>query len=388
MSKNDKKRRIIIEIIGGFILLAIIIFLVFFLNRKYEVSFYLDNGSDAQVVYVKHNKIINSSNIKSKEDLGESFVDWYEIVDVKDGKDILAEKPFDFKTKINRNVKLKAVFNDDVKTITIKFDSKGGSKVKDIVIHENVKLKLPTEPSKTGYKFVRWEDKNGTPIYNDALLSEDTTLYAKWEKLERNKTTTTTKEKTQTNNKTTTTTKEQIQTNNKTTTTTKKQTQTDNKNTVSYYCESGYVLNGTKCTKTETKNATGRCPQGYSAGAWDYDYCKTEIDPEEEYRCIDKMGYKESEAVLDSTTNDCYYRKAYAESDPLYCSSHGKVYYNGYCYYAKFKAEFITFCAGGANVNSSGMCELSMKKVFNCEDGWTLENKKCTKTTVVDAKKK
>ena len=185
MSKNDKKRRIIIEIIGGFILLAIIIFLVFFLNRKYEVSFYLDNGSDVQVVYVKHNKIINSSNIKGKEDLGESFVDWYEIVDVKDGKDILAEKPFDFKTKINRNVKLKAVFNDDVKTITIKFDSKGGSEVKDIVIPENVKLKLPTEPRKAGYKFVVWEDKNGTPIYNDALLSEDTTLYAKWEKIEK-----------------------------------------------------------------------------------------------------------------------------------------------------------------------------------------------------------
>ena len=264
MSKNDKKRRIIIEIIGGFILLAIIIFLVFFLNRKYEVSFYLNNGSDVQVVYVKHNKTINSSNIKGKEDLGESFVDWYEIVDVKDGKDILAEKPFDFKTKINRNFKLKAVFNDDVKTITIKFDSKGGSKVKDIIIPENVKLKLPTEPSKAGYKFVGWEDKNGTPIYNDALLSEDTTLYAKWEKIEENKTTT------------------------------KEQTQTGNKNTVSYYCESGYVLNGTKCTKTETKNATGRCPQGYSAGAWDYDYCKTEIDPEEEYRCIDKMGYKES----------------------------------------------------------------------------------------------
>ena len=83
MSKNDKKRRIIIEIIGGIILLAIIIFLVFFLNRKYEVSFYLDNGSDAQVVYVKHNKILNSNNIKGNEDLGESFVDWYEIVNVK-----------------------------------------------------------------------------------------------------------------------------------------------------------------------------------------------------------------------------------------------------------------------------------------------------------------
>lgn len=288
--------------------------------------FYPDNGSDVQIVYVKYNKIINSSDIKGKADLGEAFVDWYEIVDVKDGKDILAEKPFDFKTKINRNVK----------------------------------LKLPTEPSKAGYKFVVWEDKNGTPIYNDALLSEDTTLYAKWEKIEENKTTT--KEETK--------------------------TKKDNKNKVSYYCESGYVLNGTKCTKTETKNATGVCPQGYSAGAWDNDYCTTEIDPEEEYRCIDKNGYKASDAVLDSVTNNCYYKKDYPESNPIYCSNHGRVYYNGYCYYAKFNAEFITYCPGGANVNSSGMCDLRMKKVFNCENGWTLENKKCTKTIVVDAKKR
>ena len=358
MSKNEQKRRTIIEIIGCFILLAIIIFLVFFLNRKYEVSFYLNNGSDVQVVYVKHNKIINSSNIKGKEDLGESFVDWYEIVDVKDGKDILAEKPFDFKTKINRNIKLKAVFNDDVKTITIKFDSKGGSEVKDIVIYENVKLKLPTEPSKAGYKFVGWEDKNGTPIYNDALLSEDTTLYAKWKKIEENKTTT------------------------------KKQRQTDNKNTVSYYCESGYVLNGTKCTKTETKNATGRCPQGYSAGAWDYDYCTTEIDVEYRYVCEDQNNgqYKGSSAVLDEDTGRCYYIKD-GRNEERYCTMHGRVYYEGYCYHASFDAKYVKYCPSGT-LNSSGMCELKTKKVFNCENGWTLKNKKCTKTIVVDAKKK
>ena len=112
------------------------------------------------------------------------------------------------------------------------------------------------------------------------------------------------------------------------------------------------------------------------------------MDPEEEYRCIDKNGYKASDVVLDSVTNDCYYKKDYPESNPIYCSNHGRVYYNGYCYYAKFKAESITYCAGGVNVNSSGMCDLRMNKVFNCENGWTLENKKCTKTIVVDAKKR
>ena len=183
MSKNDKKRRIIIEIIGGFILLAIIIFLAFFLNRKYEVSFYLDNGSDVQVVHVKHNKLINSSNIKGKEDLGESFVDWYEIVDVKDGKDILADKPFDFNTKINKSIKLKAIYEKKAETITITFDSKGGSAVDPITINKGAELILPKNPTYAGYTFKGWYDKNGTQIHNNALLKEDTTLYAKWEKI-------------------------------------------------------------------------------------------------------------------------------------------------------------------------------------------------------------
>ena len=50
--------------------------------------------------------------------------------------------------------------------------------------------------------------------------------------------------------------------------------------------------------------------------------------------------------------------------------------------------QIVAYRIGGVNVNSSGMCDLRMKKVFNCENGWTLENKKCTKKTVVDAKKK
>ncbi|MCI5879219.1 MAG: InlB B-repeat-containing protein [Bacillales bacterium] len=183
MSKNEQKRRTIIEIIGCFILLAVIIFLVFFLNRKYEVSFYLDNGSDVQVVYVKHNKILNLSNIKGKEDLGESFVDWYEIVEVKDGKDILADKPFDFNTKIDKDIKLKALYEGKVETITITFDSKGGSAVDSITINKGAELILPKDPTYAGYTFKGWYDINETPIHNNVLLAEDTTLYAKWEKI-------------------------------------------------------------------------------------------------------------------------------------------------------------------------------------------------------------
>ena len=368
MSNNGKKS-IIIGAIFGILLLTIVIILAWFLNRKFDVTFDLDNGTKNEVVQVKYNKTINKKDVKDQKELGELFIGWYEVVDVKDKKDILAKKEFDFKTKINRNVKLKAVYEQKPKTITITFDSKGGSKVEPITINESAELILPKNPTYSGYTFKCWEDKNEKPIYNNVVLAEDTTLYAKWEKDESKKSNTKKDDSKKSNTK-------------------KEDQKKDKPKEVVYYCDSGYALDGTKCTKTETKNATGICPQGYSAGAWDYDYCTTEIDPEEEYRCIDKMGYKESEAVLDSTTNKCYYKKAYRQSNPIYCSSNGKVYYNGYCYYAQFDAEFITYCAGGVNVNSSGMCDLKMKKVFNCENGWTLENKKCTKTIVVDAKKK
>ena len=36
--------------------------------------------------------------------------------------------------------------------------------------------------------FKGWEDKNGTPVYDKALFEEDTTLYAKWKKVEEKKT--------------------------------------------------------------------------------------------------------------------------------------------------------------------------------------------------------
>ena len=68
---------------------------------------------------------------------------------------------------------------------TVTFDSKGGNAVESIEVKCGDNLKLPAAPTKEEYKFITWEDKNGTPIYDDALLAcEDVTLYAKWEKNE------------------------------------------------------------------------------------------------------------------------------------------------------------------------------------------------------------
>ena len=186
MKKNNKKT---VFIILGIILIALIIFLIWFFNRKFDVTFDLNNGSENIVVKVKYNHVIDEKDIKSKEDLGEKFIDWYEVIDVKNNEDVLDEKPFDFKTKIKENRKLKAVYEGEVQKITITFDSKGGSKVNSITIEKGSELSFPNDPTYKGYTFIGWTDKNGKVVADKTVFNEDTTLYAKWQKLDAQKVT-------------------------------------------------------------------------------------------------------------------------------------------------------------------------------------------------------
>ena len=187
MSKIDKNKKKIIAIISGIILIAIIVFLLWFFNRKFDVTFDLNNGTKEEIIKVKYHQTINEKGIKDQKDLGESFIAWYEVVGIKGKEDVLADKPFDFNTKINKAIKLKALYEGKVETITITFDSKGGSAVDPITINKGTKLILPKDPTYAGYTFKGWYDTNETPIHNNALLEEDTTLYAKWEKISETK---------------------------------------------------------------------------------------------------------------------------------------------------------------------------------------------------------
>ena len=188
MSKIDKKKKKIIAIIFGIISIAIIIFLLWFFNRKFDVTFDFNNGTKEEIIKIKYHQTINDKDIKDQKNLGESFIAWYEVVGVEEKKDVLADKPFDFNTKIDKAIKLKALYEGKVETITITFDSNGGSAVDPITINKGTELILPKNPTYAGYNFKGWYDINKTPIHNNALLGEDTTLYAEWEKISKPKT--------------------------------------------------------------------------------------------------------------------------------------------------------------------------------------------------------
>ncbi len=187
-AKTSKKKTKIVIIISSILLILLGLFLFWFFNRTYDVTFKV-NSTEVNTIKVKYNKTINEKDIKTKEELGQNFIGWYEVISTENDEEVLAKDSFDFSTKIKKNTSLKALYEEEkeevkVETITITFDSKGGSKVSSITINKGEELTLPKNPTRSGYTFVSWELKNGTPIYNKAKLDEDTTLYANWKKNE------------------------------------------------------------------------------------------------------------------------------------------------------------------------------------------------------------
>ena len=110
MTETDKNKKKIIAIVFGILLIAIIIFLLWFFNRKFDVTFDFNNGAKEETIKVKYQQTINEKDIKTQKELGESFIAWYEVVGIKEKEDVLSDKPFDFNTKINKSIKLKALY--------------------------------------------------------------------------------------------------------------------------------------------------------------------------------------------------------------------------------------------------------------------------------------
>ncbi|MCI5677277.1 MAG: hypothetical protein MR263_00030, partial [Acholeplasma sp.] len=68
MSKIGENKKKIIAIVSGIILIAIIVFLLWFFNRKFDVTFDLNNGTKEEIIKVKYHQTINKKDIKDQED--------------------------------------------------------------------------------------------------------------------------------------------------------------------------------------------------------------------------------------------------------------------------------------------------------------------------------
>ena len=112
-------------------------------------------------------------------------------------------KPYDFDTKVTKNITLKATWEKEdnkteseendkkedetnteteaVKKYTVTFDSNGGSKVSSQTVAEGSKVSKPSNPTRTGYTFKGWELDGKTYNFN-TKVTKNITLKATWEK--------------------------------------------------------------------------------------------------------------------------------------------------------------------------------------------------------------
>lgn len=168
--KNNNKLIIIISIV-----LIVSIFAIWFFNRTFTVT--IDYGNEKKYLKVKYNSKLDEKDILDKEKLGDKFIN-YHIVN----KDGVSNLIFNLDTKITKNIEIKAMYENDIETIKVDFDSDGGTKIESLTIEKGSKLVLPKSPTKEGYIFKNWKDKEGNIIKNGTVLKNDTTLYAVYEK--------------------------------------------------------------------------------------------------------------------------------------------------------------------------------------------------------------
>lgn len=172
-----KKQSIIILIVILTIIAGIAAFLLIRGDKDPEtteevvyvtITFDADGGSEVESKKIKQGeKLI----LPESEKEGYVLVGWYD-----------EEEEVTNKTKYTKDTLLKAKW-EELKTFKISFDSKGGSKVKEIEAICNKKIELPEEPTKDGFTFVKWTDKKEKEVSDgDLLACEDITLYAVWDK--------------------------------------------------------------------------------------------------------------------------------------------------------------------------------------------------------------
>lgn len=170
---SSKRNVIIILIINTIVLIALTCVIItnsIMLNKKIcTIQFDVDGGSFISSQEVECNT--ETTKPANPEKKGFKFVEWYHN-----------NKIFDFNTKIDSDIILKAKWeNDGTKDIVkITFNSNGGSVVSPIEVAKGEISTAPIDPTKKGYVFLGWylNDKKydfKIPVKNDIELT------AKWE---------------------------------------------------------------------------------------------------------------------------------------------------------------------------------------------------------------
>lgn len=163
MEKKDNIISIII-VIMIIAIIAGILYLIFRPSKTITVSFDTNSEQKINSVEVKKGESIKLPNIEKKN---YKFAGWY-INDIK----------IDDNYKFDDDTTISAKW--DTFTYKINFDTDGGNTMNSIDVECGLIVK-PDEPTKVGYKFVEWQDKDGKKVdRNSELACVDQTIKAIW----------------------------------------------------------------------------------------------------------------------------------------------------------------------------------------------------------------
>jgi len=141
-------------------------------TKAVTLSFDTDGGSQIAAIEATPGEAIDWPANPTKEGL--TFGGWYTDIDLTEA---LGEE-LKFMPQSSMTVYAKWV-------VTLKFDSKGGSDVNDIVAEGGSVFTIPTNPERDGYIFVGWYlDEAFTQRLTYVMPRTNATAYARWQVLE------------------------------------------------------------------------------------------------------------------------------------------------------------------------------------------------------------
>ena len=139
--------------------------------KRYEVTFDSDGGSKTDKQRVIENEKATEPKVPTKE--GYKFLGWY-----------LNDTKYDFKTKVTKDITLKAKWEKIVQ-YTVTFDKNNGTTNETKTVNSGEKVVKPADPTKEGYTFDAWVYENkafdfNTPITGDITLTATYTMLEKY----------------------------------------------------------------------------------------------------------------------------------------------------------------------------------------------------------------
>ena len=136
-------------------------------ENEVTVSFDSNGGSKVTSQVLKEDEVAKKPPNPTKN--GYKFVEWQ-----------LDGRTYDFSSKVTKDIKLVSKW-EKVITYTVTFDSNGGSKVNAQTIEKDKTATKPTNPTKSGYKFVEWQ-LDGSSYNFGRKVTKDIILNAVWNK--------------------------------------------------------------------------------------------------------------------------------------------------------------------------------------------------------------